>query len=118
MNPNQSVSDLLAMLQAQYQALYTKMGTVTDPKMGQAILTEAQEVLHRINLTQNLVFIAVAANLTAAVNDVSAADKQLTQDLQAIADVATLVNKMSSYLGYVDKAIDIAKTVAGVVAVI
>jgi hypothetical protein len=112
MNPNPSVEQLLQMLQNQHAALYTKMGTVTDPKMGQAILQESQEVLHRINLTQNLVFIAVAAKVTAAVGDVKTADEKLTNDLHSIAEITEFINRMSTYLGYVDKAIDIMKTIA------
>jgi anion-transporting ArsA/GET3 family ATPase len=47
-----------------------------------AILTEAQEVFHRINPTQNLLFVALNQELTAAVAAVETADVRLKQDPQ------------------------------------
>jgi hypothetical protein len=109
MTPNASATQLLTLLQAQHAALFRKMGTVTEPRMGMAILQESQEVLHRMNLVQNLVFIAVAQEVSDAVAAVAQADRQLTQELQAIASTADLVEKMSRYLGFVDQAIDLMK---------
>jgi len=110
--PNTSVQDLMQILLGQHAALLAKLNTATDPKLADAILTEAQEVLHRINLTQNLLFVAVNQELTTAVTAVKTADVQLTQDLQGIADTAKFIDKVTGFLGYVDKAIDLAKLAA------
>ena len=80
--------------------------------MADAILAEAQEVLHRINLTQNLLFVALKPALAAAVGKVKDADTKLKKDLQDIADTAKFIDKVTGFLGCVDKAIDIAKKVA------
>ena len=110
MNP--SVADLLNSLQNQHAALYAKMGTVTDPKLGQAILLESQELLHRISVLQNLALIEAADSAGAAVTAVAGADKQLTQDLQGITEAGNLITSVSTYLVYVDKAIGFLKFAA------
>lgn len=114
MTLNASVDELLSSLQQQHAALFAKMGQTTDPKVAQAILRESQEVLHRINIAENLVLIAEAAELSSAVEKVDAADKELTKDLEDIADVARFVDAVTKYLGFVDAALDIAKRVAGI----
>ena len=111
-NPNPDIRDLMQILLDRHSALLAELDTVTDPQLGDAILTEAQEVLHRINLTQNLLFIDLKPKLADAVSAVADADKQLTKDLKDIDDAAKFITKLTGFLGYVDKAIDIAKKVA------
>jgi len=81
-------------------------------------MLEAQEILSRINIAQNLQMRQTAASITSAVADVGTADTQLTKDLKTISDIAGIVNSVTKFLGYVDKAIDAAKTVASTIATI
>jgi hypothetical protein len=78
-------------------------------------MLEAQEVLSRINIAQNLQMKQTAASIASVVADVGTADTQLTTDLKKIADATSLVNSVTKYLTWVDKAIDVAKTVASVI---
>ena len=109
---NPDLKNLLQMLLDQHAALLAQLDTVTDDKLADAILGEAQELLHRVNLTQNLLLVAVAQAVTDAVTAVKAADATLTQDLKTVADAASLIDKVTKFLGFVDKAIDLAKKVA------
>jgi hypothetical protein len=104
----------MQVLLDQHGALLAKLDQVTDSKLGDAIVAKAQEILNRINLTQNLLLVAATQELTDAVAAVKGADTQLTKDLQGIADTAKFIDSVTGFLGYVDKAIDIAKKVAAI----
>ncbi len=109
---NTSVSELMTALRGQHAALTAKLDTVTDPALGDAILAQAQEILHRINATQNLLLVAATAEITDAVAAVKAGDDKLTSDIQDIADKAKLIDSFSGFLSSVDNAIAIARKVA------
>jgi hypothetical protein len=109
---NTSVKDLMQVLTSQHAALCAKLDTVTDPGLGDAINAQALEILHRINVTQNLLLVAATDEVTDAVVAVKAAGDKLTQDLQDIADTARFIDSVSVFLGRVDSAIAMAKKVA------
>jgi hypothetical protein len=111
---NDSVKDLMQILLDQHAALLAKLDDADDSNLRKAILAEAQEILHRINLTQNLLFVALTPALDAALTAVKGSDAALKQDLGDIADTAAFIDKITGFLGYVDQAIDIAKKVAAV----
>ena len=109
-NPN--IVAIYNSLCAQQDALSAVIQATTDPKLAATISTEIQEVAHRIILTQNLLFLADAPQLAAAVNSVKTASQNLTTAIGQIQQVTNFLNSVSTYLGYVDKAIDLAKTLA------
>jgi len=107
--------DILAVynsLCAQQDALSQTIQQTTDKKMADVISTEIQEVAHRIILTQNLLFLADAPQLSPLVKNIAAASQQLTTAISQIQQVTQFLNGVSSYLSLVDNAIDLAKTLA------
>ena len=109
---NNDLQNLHNMLLSQHAALAEMLGDETDPDMAKAILTEMQEVLHRIDLVQNLLFQETSAQLQSAVAQIQHADGALTQALGNVKSVSDLVEATSQFLTYVDTAIDIAKKLA------
>ena len=109
---NTNLKQLHDLLLSQHAALSDKLGQETDPDRAQAILTEMQELLHRIDLTQGLLFAQTSSELDKAVKKVQQADAALTKALKKIKTVADLVAATSQFLTSVDAAIDIAKTLA------
>ena len=110
MNP--SLKQVHEQLLAQHATLADQLGQTTDSNMAQAILNEMKEILHRIDLVQGLLFAQTSAALQVAVNNVDTANTALTNALQTVSTVSDLVSATSEFLGYVDTAIDIAKTLA------
>ena len=107
--------EVLQSLQRQHAALFEKMGTVTDPKLGQAIMLESQEIVHRMLIAQNVVLKEAAAQVDEALAGVRETDKQLQADLQQITDAADFIGKVTKYLGFVDDVLDGIKKVAAFV---
>ena len=109
-----SLIQLRQALQAQYDALLAKRDTIpaTDTNVDNAIRLELKEILHRIDLVENLKIIALTADQKAALGAVSEADQQLTQDLQNLTEAGNLIQSMSAYLGCVDKVIGLMKMTA------
>jgi len=96
----------------QQDALSDAIQKVTDPKVAAAISTEIQEISHRIILTQNLLFLADAPELSAAMKGVGTASSKLTTAIDDFQQPAQFINAVSAYLSCVDKALDLAKTLA------
>ncbi len=113
---NDDLKALHNLLLAQHRALSDKLSRETDPDKAEAILTEMQEILHRIDLVQGLLFRRSTKALTNALADVQSADTELTEAIRHIKDVASFVEAVADFLKYVDKAIDIAKTLAPLAA--
>jgi hypothetical protein len=107
---NESVKNLRDILLDQFDALSAKMDNTTDPAMAQAIVTEMKEILHRVDLVQNLLMRETADSLKTAIANVKKADQKLKDSLRRITEVADLVKSVTNFLSCVDKAIDIAKT--------
>ena len=109
---NTSLKQLHDLLLTQHRVLSEKLGQETDPDKAQAILMEMQELLHRIDLVQDLLFRQTSAQLESAVSKVQKADGALTQALKNVSDATALITATGQFLTYVDAAIDIAKTLA------
>jgi hypothetical protein len=107
-----SMEDLHQTLLDRFDDLVAKRKTTTDPDMKGACLVEMDEVLHRIDLTQNLLLVAVTSELQNALKEVQTADAQVAVDIKQITVTAKFIQSLSDYLGYVDKAIDLAKQAA------
>jgi hypothetical protein len=110
MNP--TLKQIHDMLLAQHIALAQALDDATDPGQAKAILMEMQEVLHRINLVQNLLFADASKQLDAMLPGIKQANDALTASIQNIGDAATFLTSTSNFLKGVDQAIDIAKTLA------
>jgi hypothetical protein len=110
---NPSLTDLMTLLRKRHMDLLEKQLPATeDHKTRDAILTEAREVLHRILILQNLMFVEVGKKLSDAVNAVRAADEKLKDELEQIANLKAFINAFTKFLGFVDKALDVAKVIA------
>jgi hypothetical protein len=68
--------------------------------------------MHRIVLTQNLLFQSDSSELQANVKAVQTAAGQLQNTIANIQEAADVVNGVTQYLTLVDQAIDLAKTLA------
>lgn len=110
MNP--TLQQIHAMLLAQHNALSQTLDVTSDPDKAKAILMEMQEVLHRIDLTQNLLFTESSKKLDGTLSAIKEANDALTKSIQGINNLADFLNSVSSFLKGVDQAIDIAKTLA------
>jgi hypothetical protein len=110
MNP--TLKDIHDLLLAQHAALAAHLDSETDPDKAKAIVMEMQEILHRVDLVQNLLFRKASEQLDKAMAGIEKANDALTRSLTSIADLTTLVSSVAKFLTAVDQAIDIAKTLA------
>ena len=113
---NQDLQQLHDLLIAQHQTLSHKLDDVTDPDEAKAIVMEMQEILHRIDVVQGLLFRETTTALKNKLAKVDDADAELTEALQAAATAADVIKGISKFLTVVDQAIDLAKTLGPLVA--
>jgi hypothetical protein len=114
--PNQN-DDIVAIYNSlcdQQDALSEVIQITTDPDLANAISTEITEITHRIILAQNLLFKPDSSKLAAAVAGIKQASDNLTTAIQDIQNATAFIKSVSSYLALIDKAIDLAKTLAAV----
>ena len=109
---NETIQAIHGLLLAQHQSLAAKLGSETDPAKAQAILTEMQEILHRIGLVQRELFKESSTALNNMLDKINDANDKLTAAIKKIGEVADFIKGVSQFLSYVDKAIDLAKTLA------
>jgi hypothetical protein len=107
---NQTLQQIQALLLAQHDALSSRLDSETDPAEAKAILLEMQEVLHRVDLVQNLLFRQSSQQLDNLMVGVRSANDALTQSLATAADFTGVLSSVSNFLAAVDQAIDLAKT--------
>jgi flagellar motor protein MotB len=113
---NASIVAIYQSLNAQQDALSEAIQKTTDPQLADAISTESSEILHRIILTQNLLFQSDSAALQNSADAVTNASGQLQSAILTVNKITDLVNGVTTYLALVDKALDLAKTLAPLVA--
>jgi hypothetical protein len=109
---NTTLQQIHGMLIAQHTALSEALGQTSDSSQAKAILMEMQEVLHRIDLVQNLMFNQTSKDLEQTLPRVTQANTLLTSAIQTIDDVSAFLASSANFLKSVDQAIDIAKTLA------
>ena len=100
------------MLLAQHVALAETLGQTTDPDTAKALLMEMQEVLHRINLVQNLLFNEGSESLDAKLPAVYKASNDLSKALKSVDDLTEFLGSAANFLQSVDQAVDLAKMLA------
>ena len=117
-NPSQNptIAALYKSLCDQQDALTTALQNCTDPNVTDAISTENAEVMHRIVLTQNLLFQSDSTALQQSVKAVTDASASLQTAIGKIQKATDVINAVSGYLTLVDKAVDLAKTLAPLAA--
>lgn len=109
---NESLQQLHKLLLAQHAALADQLDDADDATLARAILTEMSEVLHRIALTQNLLFQKTSKSLENSLAKINDASDELTDALKTTKKAADIIAAVSGFLKFVDKAIDIAKKLA------
>lgn len=109
---NQTLQRIQSMLLAQHAALTQALGQTTDANRAKAILGEMEEVLHRINLVQSLIFTQTTQQLSDMLPDITSANAALTTAIQSIGDITGFLKAASGFLTFVDQAIDLAKVAA------
>jgi len=107
---NTTLQTIQSLLIAQHTALSQLLGQTADPDAAQTILMEMQEVLHRINLVQNLLFKQASDKLNDLLPGIQKANTALTASLGDISNVAGFLSSCSSFLQGVDQAVDLAKS--------
>ena len=115
-NQNQTIVTLYQSLCDQQNALSAAIQSTTDPNLADALSTENYEVMHRIVLAQNLLLQSDSAALQKCVKAVSDASAQLQTSIAQVTNATSIIKSVSSYLALVDKAIDLAKTLAPLAA--
>jgi hypothetical protein len=113
---NPSIAALYQSLCDQQDALTDALQNCTDPNLAGAISTENYEVMHRIVLAQNLLFKQDSPALKQNVQAVTDASSKLQTAIGKIQEASDVIDDVSNYLTLVDKAIDLAKSLAPLAA--
>ncbi len=109
---NREIQRIHQLLLAQHSALAAKLGEEQDPDKAGAILAEMRETLHRIDLVQGLLFRETSQALQRKVEKIQQASDALTRSLGSIRNIGEFIKSVTTFLRYVDEAIDLAKTLA------
>ena len=113
---NEDLQKLHDTLIAQHQSLFKQLSQTANPDDAKTIITEMQEILHRIDVVQGLLFRQTTTSLKNSLQKVDDADAALTKALKEAETATDIVKGVSMFLGVVDKAIDLAKTLAPLAA--
>jgi hypothetical protein len=111
---NDVIRKVHTLLVKRVGTLSTQLGKTTDPAAAQSILLEMEELVHRVNLLQKIMFAAESDKLVALLPDVEKADRELAGALQQIEKVGKFVKAAAHLLGKVDKVVDLAKGLVSV----
>ncbi len=109
---NPTIQQIHDLLVARVQQLSQIMGTTTDPAAADKIVTEMQELVHRIDLSQTLIFTKGSDALTKSIDDINKANASLQSSINNIQNIAKFLNATTEFLKLVDQALDFAKTLA------
>jgi archaellum component FlaC len=109
---NDTLKQIHDLLVAQVDALSNAIDQTDDTAAAKQLLTEMDEVTHRLNVIQNLLFREESSELDSYLDQVKKSNQALTKSINAIKSVADVIQKTTTFLTYVDEAIDFAKTLA------
>jgi len=107
---NESMRKLQSTLVLQFRKLNDSLDNVTDSSRTEAILREMQEVNHRIAITGSLLFSAQAEELDEKVAVISKGTRAVNAAIADQKNLQAFLDAVSEFLGLVDEAIDLAKT--------
>lgn len=111
MSKNPDLKELHELLGRVFDELVKQQEAATDPDTIRALAREIREVAFRIGMVQQLLFKQQTAAITAAVQKVNAAKNDLADAIADIDRLNNFIKTISSFLGSVDKVIDLAKLV-------
>lgn len=111
MSKSPKLSELHKLLGRVLDDLVRQQEESVDPDTIRALAREIREVTFRIGMVQQLLFKQQTAALVAAVDKVNAAKQQLSDAIADIENVNKFIKTISSFLGLVDKVIDLAKLI-------
>lgn len=109
---NDTVKSIHDLLIDQIDNISAEMDTNTDPVVSKNLLAEMDEMTHRLNIAQNLMFAATSKTLEGYLPQIKTANDALANSLKRIQNVTTFLNDSTEFLKYVDQALDLAKTLA------
>ena len=109
---NDTLKQIHDLLVAHVDALSNAIDQTDDTNAAKQLLLEMDEVTHRINMTQSLLFRAESSELDDYLGQIKKANQALTKAVNSIKSVAAVMQKTTTFLTYVDQAIDLAKTLA------
>ena len=109
---NANIKELHETLLGQHVALSEKLGNETNADNARAILVEMEEILHRISIAQGLLFRQNSAALSKSIEKIREADTELTNAIASAGKAADYVKAAGDFLKFVDKTLDLAKTLA------
>ena len=109
---NTSLKKIHDLLVAQVSALSSAMEQTTNPQDANKLLLEMQEVVHRINVSQRLLFVQKSKDLDGYLPKIDSANKSLEDSLGTMKDIDAYVKATVTFLQCVDEAFDFAKTLA------
>ncbi len=107
---NPDLQQLQTQLSEVMDKLNDQLGQATTAPQMEALANEIAEVNHRITITAQLLFHAQTQAITDAVADVQAGTADVNKAIAEVANLVKFLDAMSSFLGLVDKALDLAKT--------
>jgi uncharacterized protein YjgD (DUF1641 family) len=108
-DPLKQIHDLLV---DQIDNISAAMDTNTDPAISKSLLLEMNEMTHRLNIVENIMFTGTSKTLEGYLAQINTANETLAKSIKGIQNIATFVNDATEFLKYVDQAIDLAKTLA------
>lgn len=107
---NSDIETVQAELIKRFKQLLAVLDETTDPDLAQTIVTEIQEVNHRITLAGSRLFARQNEELSDKTAKVRASSAQAQKKLREFANAKDIMDAISGFLGIVDEAIDLAKT--------
>jgi hypothetical protein len=108
---NPDLTELHAMLGDIVDALVLKQEEATDPAIIKAIGDEIRETLFRVTNVQKARFKSQTDKVSAAVAKVKEAEGDLNAAMDEIDHINKFIKTISSFLGLVDKVIDLVKII-------
>jgi hypothetical protein len=109
---NKTLKEIHDLLVAQVDSLSKAIDQTDDRVVAKQLLMEMDEVVHRVNVIQNLLFTQSSAELDNELKNIKAANDDLNKSIKSIKTAGEVVAKTTELLKYVDQAIDLAKTLA------
>ena len=107
---NKTINQIHNLLVSQVASLSNALSNTTDPGKAKQLLLEMQEVVHRVDVSQNLLFANTSKDLEDCLPGIRAANTTLQNSVRQIGQVATIIDDTVHLLKLVDQALDLAKT--------
>ena len=93
-DPLKQIHDLLV---DQIDNISAAMDTNTDPAISKSLLLEMNEMTHRLNIVENIMFTGTSKTLEGYLSQINAANETLAKSIKRIENVATFVNDATEF---------------------